>query len=155
VALSLLVAAAVLAAMVVFVNGHNTNSPSSTNEAAAVQANRDAEILVEQDQAPRTARLSAGLTPAAALGRAIEARMARQVAAGAIGGPLKRVRCRARGAGASAGTRTAFSCTAVAGDVTYPFLGVVDPAAHRITYCKRDPPPAPSDDVPVSRRCGG
>ena len=37
--------------------------------------------------------------------------------------------------------------------MTYPFLGVVDPAARRITYCKRDPPPAPSDNVPVSSRC--
>jgi hypothetical protein len=37
--------------------------------------------------------------------------------------------------------------------VGYDFLGVVDPKARRLTYCKRDPPPAASDNVRVSRRC--
>jgi hypothetical protein len=32
---------------------------------------------------------------------------------------------------------------------------VVDQARRRITYCKRDPPPVPTDDVPVSGRCRG
>ena len=41
----------------------------------------------------------------------------------------------------------------VAGGVTYPFLGVADPRARRVTYCKRDQPPVPSDNIPVSRRC--
>jgi hypothetical protein len=134
-----------------FVNRHNTNSPTSTNDAAQVEANRDAEILVEQDQAPRTARLSAGLAPAAALEQTIHARMARQIAAGAIDGPLKRARCKA--SGASKGARKAFDCTIVAASVTYPFLGVVDTSARRVTYCKRDAPPVPSENVPISRRC--
>jgi hypothetical protein len=148
---SLGVAGVLLAVMVVFVARHNTNAPTSTNEAAAVQANRDAEILVSQDQAPRTLRLAPGLTPAAALEKGIRARMAKQIAAGAIDGPLTHVRCRPTRSGA--GSRHAFSCTVVAGSVSYPFLGVVNTAARRVTYCKRDPPPVASDSVPISRRC--
>jgi hypothetical protein len=145
------VAGVLLAVMVVFIARHNTDSPTSTNEAAAVQANRDAEILISQDQAPRSLRLTPGLTPAAALGKAIRARMANQIAAGAIDGPLSHVGCRPTSSGA--GPRHAFRCTVVAGGVSYPFLGVVDTAARRVTYCKRDPPPVASDSVPLSRRC--
>lgn len=150
-AISILVAVVLLAAMVAFVARHNTNSPTSTNDAAQVQANRDAEILIEQDQAPRSTRLSRGLAPAAALEQAIHAHLAGKIAAGAISGPLKRARCRA--SGPTAPGRRGFSCSVVAGSVAYPFLGVVDTAARRITFCKRDPPPVPSDNVPVSRRC--
>jgi hypothetical protein len=39
--------------------------------------------------------------------------------------------------------------------VSYPFLGVVDLRAKQITYCKRDPPPVPSENIPVSSRCVG
>jgi hypothetical protein len=42
---------------------------------------------------------------------------------------------------------------ATAADVNYDFLGVVDVPAHRLTYCKRDEPPVPSMNIPVSRRC--
>jgi hypothetical protein len=41
----------------------------------------------------------------------------------------------------------------VANGQGYRFLGVVDTAAHRITYCKHDEPPVPGEDIPVSRRC--
>lgn len=150
-AISILAAVVLLAAMVAFVTRHNTNSPTSTDDAAQVQANRDAEILIEQDQAPRSARLSRGLTPAAALEQAIHAHLAGEIARGAISGPLKQARCRA--SGPTAPGRRGFSCSVVAGSVAYPFLGVVDTAARRATFCKRDPPPVPSDNVPVSRRC--
>jgi hypothetical protein len=30
---------------------------------------------------------------------------------------------------------------------------VVNVPAHRLTYCKRDEPPVPSMNIPVSRRC--
>jgi len=137
-----------LAAMVAFVARHNTNSPTSTNDAAQVQANRDAEILIEQDQAPRSTRLSRGLAPAAALEQAIHAHLAGKIAAGAISGPLKRARCRA--SGPTAPGRRGFSCSVVAGSVAYPFLGVVDTAARRITFCKRDPPPCRLTTYPLA-----
>ncbi|MDQ6836082.1 MAG: hypothetical protein M3016_07825, partial [Actinomycetota bacterium] len=87
-ALSVLVAGCLLAGMVIFVNGHNTDSNPSTNPATAVRANREAEILVAQDQAPRSARLETGSPAVGALERAIHARLAAQVAGGAIPGPL-------------------------------------------------------------------
>jgi hypothetical protein len=149
--LSVSVAVVLLVALVVYVDGHNTDSPASSDPAAAVRANREAEVLVAQDQAPHVVKLVGGLRPGAALVRVLRADMTRRVSQGQIAGPVQRAACRST-AGA-AGPARAFSCTVQAGDVTYPFLGVVDPAARRVTYCKRDPPPAPSDNVPVSRRC--
>ncbi len=150
-ALSLLIAAALLTAMVLFVQSHNTNSPLLTNPAAALTANREAEILVEQDQAPRSVRLGAGQPPASALGRAIRERIASQITGGAVAEPLERAHCRR--SGPIRGPREAFSCSITAGSVSYPFLGVVDIGGRQITFCKVDPPPAPGDVVPVSPRC--
>jgi hypothetical protein len=146
------VAVVLLTAMVIWVAAHNTDSgPVTDNPAAAVRANHEAEILVAQDQAPHVARLPAGVTATTALEQVIHARVAGQVRRGAIAGPLKRAHCRVTGA------RTAkavgFSCTINSGSVNYPFLAAVDAAARRVTYCKRDPPPVPSETVPVSSRC--
>jgi hypothetical protein len=146
-----LIAVVLLVAMVIFIDHNNTNSNPSLNETAEVRANREAEILVRQDQAPHTVRLVSGVAPVAALERVLHARMASQIARGVIDGPLKAAKCSAHGT-ASGGHRP-FSCTIVAGQVTYPFVGVVDASARRITYCKRDPPPTPSDNVPLSARC--
>ncbi len=146
------IAVVLLVAMVVFVEGHNTNSPTFTNPTAAVQANREAEVLIAQDQAPHTARLRAGGAPASGLQRVLRGYVSGQIARGAISGPLQRSTCQATGSASSA-TRRAFSCTVLTGSVAYHFLAVVDPGSHRVTYCKHDPPPAPGDVVPVSRRC--
>lgn len=149
--LASVIAVALLVAMVIYVDRNNTDSNPSLNEASEVQANREAEVLVEQDQAPHTVQLTAHVAPAIALERTIHARLAAQIAAGAIDGPLKPARCRPTGP--PSGGRHPLSCTVVAGEVTYPFLAVADLPAHSLTYCKRDPPPAPSDNVPVSARC--
>ena len=150
-ALALFVAIALMVAMVMFVNAHNTNSPTLTNPGAAAAANREAEILIAQDQAPRTVRLAPGLGAGAGLERAIHTRMATQVNGGSISGPLGRSRCRA--VESATGARQAFACTIVAGGVTYPFLGVADASRRQITYCKRDQPPVAADNIPVSARC--
>lgn len=150
-AVSATVALVALIAMVVFVNGHNTNSPTLTNATTAVQANHEAEILIAQDQAPHTAHLNTVGTPASGLLRVLHGYVSDQIARGAISGPLQRSSCRP--SGSRRGVARAFSCTVLAGSVEYHFLAAVDPGAHRITYCKQDPPPAPSDVVPVSRRC--
>jgi hypothetical protein len=150
-ALAGLVALGALVAMILFVSRNNTDVPPSSNPAAAVQANREAEILVAQDQAPRVVHMAQGLKPVAAITRVLRADMRRRIASGSLAGPLQHLRCRPTGP--ATGGRIAFSCDALAGNVTYPFLGVVDIARAHVTYCKRDPPPAPSDDVPVSRRC--
>jgi hypothetical protein len=150
-ALAASIAVALLVALVLYVDRHNTNSPPSTNPAGEVSANREAEILVAQDQAPHVVGLAFGLRAQAALTRAIRADMTRRISTGALEGPLQRVQCRA--SGPAKGPRRAFSCNVLAGSVGYPFLGVADLRTRQVTYCKRDPPPAPSDNVPVSPRC--
>jgi hypothetical protein len=146
-----LITVGLVVALVVYVDHHNTDSPPSTNPAGEVAANREAEILVAQDQAPRTARVGPGEPPRAALMRAVRADMSHRINTGALEGPLQRLQCHA--AGPSGGSRQALRCNVLAGSVAYQFLGVVDTATRRVTYCKRDPPPAPSDNVPVSLRC--
>jgi hypothetical protein len=148
-ALSFAVAAALLVGLVVFVDhNNNPNSLASQNPAAVVRANREAETLVAQDQSPRVAA-AGGFGPRAALERAVHADMAQRVQSGQIDGPLQGVRCAGDGSG------PAFSCTAMAAGVNYDYLGVVDVHARRVTFCRRDPPPVPSQNIPVSRRCLG
>jgi hypothetical protein len=86
-----------------------------------------------------------------AITTAVRAEMSRLIDRATIQGPLGRVACTPIGAGAAG--RQAFRCTAVAAGVNYPFLGVVDRRARRVTYCKRDEPPVPQLNIPVSRRC--
>lgn len=151
-ALALLIAAILLTGMVIWVNGHNTDSgPTSENAASTLRANREAEVLVAQDQAPHSVRLAAGLSARAALERVLHRHVAAAVRDGAIAGPLKSARCHATGA--RSGARVGYSCTVNSGSVNFPFLAAVDAAARRVTYCKRDPPPVPSETVPVSSRC--
>jgi hypothetical protein len=151
-AVSLVIAAVLLAIMVVWVSGHNTDSgPTNNNPAGAVRANHEAQVLVSEDQAPHTARLPSGVAAGPGLERVLHARVAAEVRGGAIAGPVKAAECRTTGvrSGASVG----FRCMVNSGSVNYPFLAAVDTAVRRITYCKRDPPPVPSETVPVSSRC--
>jgi len=148
--LALAIAAVLAIALVVYVDHHNTDSLAPENPTAAVRANREAGIVVAQDQAPHVARLGATTTGRAGFSNVIRADMSRRIASGQIGGPLRRVSCRA--AGSSAG-RSGFSCTVTAGGFNYAFVGVLGNGSRRVTYCKRDPPPVPSENVPVSRRC--
>jgi hypothetical protein len=140
-----------MVALVLYVSHHNTNSPPITNLAAEARANREAEVLVFQDQAPHVARLTSGAVPAAAIDRAVATFMATQIARGAISGPLQREACVR--VGERSALRPAFSCVVRAGGVGYRFRGVVDTRARRITYCKRDTPAIPSQNVPLSHRC--
>ena len=149
-AISLGAGAIVLLALVLLVE-HNSNSSEATqNPAAVARANREAEVVVAHDQSPHVVRLTDGAGARTALTRAVRAEMTAMINAGTIEGPLTRTTC-SRSAGHA--ERLAFRCTAVAADVNYPFLGVVDVRARRLTYCKRDEPPVPSMSIPVSRRC--
>ena len=145
------VAIVLLVAMVIYVSHHNTNSDPTTNQAAQRQANSEAEVLVEQDQAPHVVALSSGVQPKAAMERAIDARLASLIAGGGLSGPVQRTTC-AR-VNSAPGGPTSFRCSIIAGSVRYPFEGVVDRTARRVTFCRHDPPPAPGDSVPVSARC--
>jgi hypothetical protein len=152
-ALSLGVVVILGVALVLFVEDNGPDTPASSDPAAVVRANREAEILVSQDQAPHVVRLSGRGTPAKELEHAVRSDIADLISTGQISGPLGRVACTPTAARASA--RRGFRCSVVADQVSYPFLGVVDTRTRRIIYCKRDPPPVPSENVPVSSRCLG
>lgn len=147
--LSIAVAAVILFFVVRYVSSHNSDSTVQTPSAEA-QANRDGDVVVEQDQAPHVVVLRAGAAPGHAIARAVRADILKQVNQGFINGPIERSTCTAL---KSHGSSIPFKCTVLAANIQYPFLGVVDVSAKRITYCKRDPPPVPSQNIPVSRRC--
>jgi hypothetical protein len=148
--LSVLVAVVLLVLVVRFVQTHNSDGTATQSGVALARANQEGEIVVEQDQAPHVAKLTAGVAPVSAIAHAVRADMNHEINQGFLNGPLQRATCKSLN---SHGGGLRFSCTVLAANVNYPFLGVVDVAARRITYCKRDPPPVPSENIPVSRRC--
>jgi hypothetical protein len=139
-----------LLALILFVEHNSNNSEATQSPSAVVRANREAEVVVSQDQAPHVAVVPAGAGAQAAIARAVRSDMTKLIVGAIVDGPLTRVGCTR--AGTHAG-QPAFRCTAVAAGVNYPFLGVVDLATRRVTYCKRDVPPTPSLNIPVSPRC--
>lgn len=153
-AISFGVAAVLIVALVLYVHhaGESTSQEAPVTSAKAVkEENREADILVRQDQTPHVVALPSGASPADALRKAVVAYVTHQVGIGVIQGPLGKSSCTAVKGGSSA--RQTYRCDVTAADVTYPFYGVVVPAKHAITYCKRDAPPIPSMSVPLSRRC--
>jgi hypothetical protein len=150
--LSIAIAVAILVAIVRFVSTHGSaGAAAPNNPRAEAQANRESEILVREDQAPHFARLPSHIAPATALRAVVRANVASLIAHGIVGGPIGNSACVSLGR-ARRGVLP-FRCAVIAGSVGYPFLGVVDVRARRITYCKRDEPPLPSENIPVSRRC--
>jgi hypothetical protein len=149
--LSIVVAAAVIFGLVRFVQSTTDNQITTESPAGEVRANREAEALVAEDQAPHTVRLPGHTPDIAAITRAIRADMTALINDGTLTGPLQRSACAPTGSPGKAGQR--FSCTAAAAGVSYPFVGVVDASAGTIVFCKRDPPPVPSQNVPLSPRC--
>jgi hypothetical protein len=151
-AVSLGVGVVLLVALIVFVEHNNTDSNRTLTPSEQAKVNREAERVVAADQAPHVVTLTGAGSPRAGFVRTVRATMATLVQQGLIDGPLQRVRCTRHGGGAG---RPAFTCIGTANDVNYDFVGVVDTRAHRLTYCKRDEPPVPSQNIPVSPRCTG
>jgi hypothetical protein len=152
--LALSVAALVVVAVVLFVRHENqaANGPAPPiNKAAITEENREADIVVSEDQAPHVAVLGRGLALSAGLTSAVTAYMAKQISLGFIDGPIEASKCSPRAGGTA--TRLVFLCTIEAAYVNYPFDAVITPANRQITYCKRDYPPVPSMNIPVSSRC--
>jgi hypothetical protein len=148
-ALSFGVAALLAVGLIVFVSHHNGNGLASESPKASERANREAEIVVSQDQAPHVVTLAAGVSRAAVTD-AIRHAMTVRIGRGEAGAPLQRVGCTVTGSRASA---TGYRCRAIAAGVAYPYQAVVDRVTHRLTFCKHDAPPVPSMNIPVSRRC--
>lgn len=147
------VAAFAVIMLVRFVNENNVfnvDTPTFSSPAAEVKANQEAAILIRQDQAPHTAKITAGASAKAAMTAAVAADMNSLILHNVIDGPLQHTTCQPTG-GSSA--HQTFRCVAMANDVNYPFYGVADAPAGRLTFCKSDPPPVPSMRIPVSPRC--
>lgn len=149
-ALALGVAALLVTGLIVVVQSHNSDAPSGPGASAEAPANREAAALVAEDQAPHTVRLRPGAVPAAALAAAVRGDILDQTARQNIYGPLGKTSCTQTG---SRGAVEGFSCAVSVNGLPYPFVAVVDPDRRLITYCKRDPPPVPSENVLVSAKC--
>jgi hypothetical protein len=149
------VAAVLVVALIVVVDHAQStaNQPAPVVKASAIaEQNREARILVAQDQAPHSFRISHPTPPARAVALAISAVMRAEVGTGVVAGPLQGTRCRPLGHGGLPGS-LAFACTAEVGNVRYPFRGVVGAGSRRVTVCKQDLAPVPGMSVPLSRRC--
>jgi len=151
--LALGVVAILIAALVVWVNHSTNDTPAEApvnNPKAVAEEHREAQIVVGQDQQPHVVALAPGAAPAAAIRNAVTGYMRTQIRRGLIDGRLTRSGCTRAGGN---GSRQVWHCTVVVASVNYLFDGVVEPAAERLTYCKRDLPPVPSMNIPVSASC--
>jgi len=148
--LSFAVAIVALVALIVFVDRHNNDNLATQSPKAVARANREAEIVVAQDQAPHVLALRSVSDPRAAFTRAVRNDMNYRINRGIIDGNLDHVRCSRNG---RRGGTLSFNCVATADQVNYQYMGVVHLAARQLIYCKRDAPPVPSMNIPVSSRC--
>ena len=149
--LTLLTFAVLIAAVWVF--ARSGGGAPGRELSVEVEANREGQIAIAEDQAPHTSRLRLGSSAGAALKRAIVADVHNRIAHGALTGPLQSVRCTP--AGPLAAGRRPFRCSVRSAGIEYPFLGVVNERARLLTWCKRDPPPTSNAplNVPLSSRC--
>jgi hypothetical protein len=151
--LTILAFAVLTLAAVVFVHDHSegTSAPTKSEREAEVEADREGNVVIEEDQAPHTAPLRPGAPTLAALERAISGDARDRIQSGNLTGPFQSVRCEAKGATA---TKRAFRCTVHAAGIAYPYLAVLNEPSRQLTWCKLDPPPASgAPEVPVSAHC--
>lgn len=149
-AISIIVGGAVIAALVVFVEQNNSNSEAQGSAKSLQRENQEAQIIVGADQVPHTVTLKRGQSVPAGFVAAVRADIRHRLKTGNIQGRVQKVGCHRSGAATG---RAAYSCVAQVQNVKYPFVGVFTAKSKRITYCKRDMPPVPSENIPVSPRC--
>src|SRR5271155_3950615 len=128
--------AALTVAVVIVVHAVNDSGASASERSAALEANREGQIVIAEDQAPQTSPLRSGAPAGVALQRAIGIDLDSRIRHGALTGPLQGVICSPAGQRHSG--RQAFHCTARAAAITYPVLGVVDEHTRQLTWCKVD-----------------
>lgn len=151
-ALTLLAFGTLSIAAVIAVKGSNESSQEQ-QAAALIEASRAARKVVIRDQAPRSSALPGGVSPGTGLERAIGADVRSRVRRDELEGPAQGVRCAQ--AKPERASRRPFRCTARAGGFGYPFRGVADLRARRLTWCKFDPVPPGQAPVPLSAKCEG
>jgi hypothetical protein len=149
-AISIVVGVLAIAALVVFVEHNNSNSNANGSAKALERENQEAQVIVGADQVPHTVTLKSGQSVPGGFVAAIRADVRHRVKTGNIQGRVQKIGCHR--AGARRG-RVAYSCIAQVQNVNYPFVGTFTAKSKQITYCKRDLPPLPSENIPVSPRC--
>lgn len=151
--LSILGFAMLTIAIVIAVHAANDSGSSSSERAAQIEAERESQVVIEEDQEPHSVGLRTSRIEPDALQTAISRDLRTRIDRGQLNGPVQGVRCTATGA--QRGARQAFRCSARAAGVSYPFLGVIDTRTRQLTWCKVDPPPVAGgpQEVPVSLRC--
>jgi hypothetical protein len=151
--LTILAFAVLTLAVVVFVHAHSegTSAPTMSERDAEVEANREGDVVIEEDQAPHSARFGGGVTTLTALEHSISSDARGRVQSGNLTGPFQSAHCEAKGA---SGANRAFHCTVRAAGVNYPYIAVLNAHTRQFTWCKLDPPPVSgAPEVPVSARC--
>jgi hypothetical protein len=132
-------------------DSEGASGPTNAERKAEVEANREGDIVVEEDQAPHIAPLPSGVSRQAALENAIAADARHRVQSGELSGPFQSVRCAT--SGSSNAGRQAFHCTVRSANIAYRFVAVLDAPTHRLTWCKIDPPANGATALPLSTRC--
>lgn len=150
--LCLVIAAVLIVLLVAFVSHNNGNGEATISASKAKQEYAQDTIIVHQQQAPHLVRVDSAAAAAvqARLAHAVGALMRRQVDENLLPGPVQRVRCWEN---ARHGALVGYHCSAEADHISYPFLGVYTPSAHRAVFCKKVYAPVASENIPVSPRC--
>jgi hypothetical protein len=149
-AVSLLVAVTLVVLLVSFVDHNNSNALAHVSQKNLNTENRQANIMVGQQQAPVTTTVPAGTSATQALRAAVRRDLNHQISQATIDGPLQNVYCVVHGGTLA---RTGYHCLAKVDGEAYPFLAVVTPKTHRAVFCEKVYPPIPSENIPVSARC--
>lgn len=139
--------------LVIRIAGAGNSTGPQAEARAEAQADREAQIVIEEDQQPHTARWPVTAPPAPALQRAVAADLEHRIDTGQLTGPLERVRCGA--SRAAHADRAPYRCTATVNGIPYLLLAVAESGTSTLVWCKVDPPPTTggSAAVPVSPRC--
>lgn len=149
-AISLVIGAVVVVLLISFINQHNSNGEVPVSAAKLKQEAAQDSVIVHQEQAPHVIRVSSPSAARGSLVLHVRRFMQRQVTANLVPGPLQRVRCWEH---ARRGSVLGFHCSAMAADISYPFVAVYTPGTHRTVFCKKVYAPVASENIPVSRRC--
>jgi len=149
-AVCLLMGAVLVVLLVAFVSHNNGNGEASISKSKLKQEYAQDTILLHQEQAPHSVHVASAAAAQTALVGGVGRLMRRQVTQNVLPGPVQQVRC---WESARHGSRVAFHCSAKADDISYPFLAVYTPGAHRVVFCKKVYAPVASESVPVSGRC--
>ena len=144
--------AVLILAAVVFVHDHSegTSAPTKSEREAEVEANREGNVVIEEDQAPHTARLGAGVATLIALERCDLRRRARPDPVRKPHGAISERALRSEG---RCGANRAFRCTVRAAGVELPLPGGARRAHTTVHVVQGRPAAVSGAPSPVSARC--